>query len=81
MWSAAATRSATLEARPVLANSPSLPPRPVKSKRSVARPSANSWLGVLPPPLDGDSVDGFVARHRGDYVALRAALAERPGTA
>jgi hypothetical protein len=50
-------------------------------RRWIAARKAAHWLGVLPPPLDGDSVDGFVARHRGDYVALRAALAERPGTA
>ena len=38
--SAAATRSATLEENVVLANSPSLEPSPVKSKRSTAMPSA-----------------------------------------
>src|SRR5262249_38896866 len=38
--SAAATRSATLEENVVLANSPSLAPSPVKSKRSTAMPSA-----------------------------------------
>ena len=37
-WSAAATRSATFEEKLVLANSPSLAPRPVKSKRSTAMP-------------------------------------------
>src|SRR5215831_7516278 len=37
---AAATRSAILEENVVLANSPSLEPRPVKSKRSTAMPSA-----------------------------------------
>src|SRR3982750_1228199 len=35
---AAATRSATLDEKPVLANSPSLAPSPVKSKRSTAMP-------------------------------------------
>jgi len=37
---AAATRSATLDENVVLANSPSLAPIPVKSKRSTAMPSA-----------------------------------------
>lgn len=40
--SAAATRSAMLEEKLVLANSPSLPPSPVKSKRSTAKPAAAS---------------------------------------
>src|SRR5215213_731442 len=39
-WFAAATRSATLEEKLVLANSPWLAPRPVKSKRSTAMPRA-----------------------------------------
>jgi hypothetical protein len=39
---AAATRSATLEENVVLANSPSLEPSPVKSKRSTAISSAVS---------------------------------------
>src|SRR3954447_18328215 len=38
IWLAAATRSATLDEKPVLANSPSLAPSPVKSKRSTAMP-------------------------------------------
>ena len=51
-------------------------------RRWIAARKAARWLGVPPPPpLDGDSVDGFVARRGGDYVALRAALAERLGTA
>jgi hypothetical protein len=50
-------------------------------RRWIAARKAARWLGVPPPPLDGNSVDGFVARHGGDYVALRAALAERLGTA
>jgi hypothetical protein len=37
-WSAAATRSSTFEEKCVLANSPSLAPSPVKSKRSTAMP-------------------------------------------
>src|SRR6185437_9751394 len=37
-WSAAATRSSTLEEKCVLANSPSLAPSPVKSKRSTPIP-------------------------------------------
>ena len=41
-WFAAATRSATLEENVVLANSPSLAPSPVKSKRSTAMPRAVS---------------------------------------
>src|SRR3954470_14385841 len=40
IWLAAATRSATLDEKPVLANSPSLAPSPVKSKRSTAMPRA-----------------------------------------
>src|SRR5882757_4443575 len=36
MWFAAATRSATLEEKFVLANSPSLAPSPVKSNRDTA---------------------------------------------
>ena len=39
------TRSATLEENVVLANSPSLAPSPVKSKRSTAMPSAVSAFG------------------------------------
>src|SRR4051812_156046 len=39
-WFAAATRSATFEEKFVLANSPSLAPSPVKSKRSTAIPRA-----------------------------------------
>src|SRR5947209_4915724 len=42
MWFAAAIRSATLEENVVLANSPSLAPSPVKSKRSTATPQAVS---------------------------------------
>src|ERR1700737_3651110 len=38
IWFAAATRSATLEEKFVLANSPSLAPSPVKSKRNTAMP-------------------------------------------
>jgi hypothetical protein len=50
-------------------------------QRWLAARKAARWLGVPPPPLDGDAVDGFVARHGGDYLALRAALAGRRGTA
>jgi hypothetical protein len=49
-------------------------------RRWLAARKAARWLGV-PPPLDGDAVDDFVARHGGDYLALRAALAGRRGTA
>ena len=37
-WSAAATKSSTLDEKLVLANSPSLWPKPVKSKRKTAIP-------------------------------------------
>src|SRR4051812_42318631 len=44
-WSAALTRSSTLEEKVASANSPPLAPRPVKSKRSAAIPRAAShWL-------------------------------------
>ena len=41
-WLAAATRSATFDVKWVLANSPSLAPSPVKSKRSTAMPRVAS---------------------------------------
>ncbi len=41
-WLAARTRSATFEEKVELAKSPSLEPRPVKSKRSTAMPLAAS---------------------------------------
>ncbi len=41
-WSAARTRSATLEEKVELAKSPSLEPNPVKSNRSTAMPFADS---------------------------------------
>ena len=47
--SAAATRSSTLEEKLVLANSPSLAPSPVKSKRSTAMPRSASALAIAPP--------------------------------
>ncbi len=50
-------------------------------RRWIAARKAARWLGVPPPPLDADAVDDFVARHGGDYLALRAALAGRRGTA
>src|SRR6266568_3887944 len=52
IWLAAATRSATFEEKFVLANSPSLAPSPVKSKRNTAiprsvRPSAMRFAARL----------------------------------
>ena len=44
-WSAAATRSATLDENVVLANSPSLAPSPVKSKRSTRDAERRQALG------------------------------------
>ena len=43
---AAATRSSTLELKLVFANSPSLAPRPVKSKRRTPKPASVSWVAI-----------------------------------
>ena len=50
-------------------------------RRWIAACKAARWLGIPSPALDGDAVGDFVARHGGEYVALRAALAGRRGTA
>jgi hypothetical protein len=50
-------------------------------RRWIAARKAARWLGVSPPPLDRDVVDSFVERHGAEYIALRAALSERRGTA
>ncbi len=47
-WLTAAMMSSTFELKSVLAKSPSLEPRPVKSKRSVAMPRAASPEAMRP---------------------------------
>ena len=49
-WSAARTRSATLEEKVELAKSPSLEPSPVKSNRNTAMPFAANAAAILSPP-------------------------------
>ena len=44
--SAAATRSSVFDVKSVLANSPSLMPSPVKSKRSTPKPTSVSALAI-----------------------------------
>ena len=47
----AATRSSTFDVKLVFSNSPSLPPRPVKSKRSTATPAAANARETRATPL------------------------------
>lgn len=50
-------------------------------RRWVAACKAARWLGVPPPALDEDAVAAFEAEHTARYVAWRAGLGERQGSA
>ena len=50
-------------------------------RRWVAARKAARWLGVRPPALNEDAVAAFEAEHTARYVAWRAGLGDRQGSA
>lgn len=53
----------------------------VLERRWVAACKAARWLGIAPPSLDEDAVAAFEAEHAARYIAWRAGLGGRQGSA